>query len=137
MLSYQLSPYYCTFPFMNLQIFKVSALGFYVFAALRGRNLILIFPNSIYLFKAKNRNTRKRCEKLWNIFKLNIKNTRTTSIVNFEKVNASWAVSNQVIFDNRTISHISIRNYSFSLLLSRQLLICEINSLTGTEFLNN
>ena len=62
MLSYQLSPYYCTFPFMNLQIFKVSALGFYVFAALRGRNLILIFPNSIYLFKAKNRNTKERRE---------------------------------------------------------------------------
>ena len=62
MLSYQLSLYYCTFPFMNLQIFKVSALGFYVFAALRGRNLILIFPNSIYLFKAKNRNTKERRE---------------------------------------------------------------------------
>ena len=62
MLSYQLSPYYCTFPFMNLQIFKVSALCFYVFAALCGRNLKLIFPNSIYLFKAKNRNTKERRE---------------------------------------------------------------------------
>ena len=38
----------------------------------------LHFPDNIYLFKIYNRSTRK---KMWNMFKVNNKNTRTTSFL--------------------------------------------------------
>ena len=41
---------------------------------------INIYPANIYLFKGINRNTRK---KVWNIFKVNNKNTRTMSMMSF------------------------------------------------------